>query len=341
MIDAVRSDASASAASPEAGETTLRSRQNGLLAGARILIGEASMDLTNAARASLIADGAAAVLVNRSVGAAAQALAGGRLNFAQIDAQLPGGDAVDLIRRVRFGELGDNPFLPMLLTTGAVQPALIDAALAAGVDDVLVKPFSVGAVAKRIRRLAVARKPFVAANGYIGPIRTTMDEAVAAAATFEPPNALSAAVTGGRTLRLSGTPEFQEAQQRLLLLRVEVRAREAAEAMGELLAAGPESETDETANARRQTMFRRMASGLRRMLADIPSGNLRAVVARLAALIEMAVGGAPDARRAGKLVVEIGEVVATVISNRQEGAFELPADIIEHMDRRFPALAAA
>lgn len=341
MIDAARSETlQAGAASPESGEAVRRARQNGLLAGARVLIGEASADLTTAARASLIADGAAAVAVHRSVETVAQALAGGRLSYAQIDAQLPGGDAVDLIRRVRFGELGDNPFLPMLLTTVAVQPALIDAALAAGVDDVLVKPFSVGAVAKRIRRLAVARKPFVAANGYIGPIRSTLDEA-AGVAVFEPPNALSAAAAGGRAAKLSGMPEFQEAQRRVTLLRVEVRVREAAQAMAALLRDEATQSTEAAARAGRQGMFRQMANGLRRMLADIPSGNLRAVVARLAALIEMAVGGAADARKAGKLVVEIAEAVAAVISNRQEAAFEFPADIIERMDRRFPALAAA
>lgn len=87
------------------------------------------------------------------------------------DATLPDGDVIGLIERVRTGDIGENPFVPIILMTWNADATLIKRAVDCGVDFILAAPISPKDVFKRIQNLVTERKPFVVTSDYIGPDR--------------------------------------------------------------------------------------------------------------------------------------------------------------------------
>jgi DNA-binding response OmpR family regulator len=77
----------------------------------------------------------------------------------------------DLIQSIRRGDLGQNPFMPILVTSWDGRGAPVSEYLNAGADDVLLRPFSANAIVERIYALAHNRKPFVVTTDYVGPDR--------------------------------------------------------------------------------------------------------------------------------------------------------------------------
>ncbi len=77
------------------------------------------------------------------------------------------------VKAIRNGQLGRDPFLPVMVV--ADSPNAEEAALLidSGVDGVLVRPLSVGKITDRLRRLTLHRQPFVVTSDYIGPDRRT------------------------------------------------------------------------------------------------------------------------------------------------------------------------
>ncbi len=87
------------------------------------------------------------------------------------DRDLPDGSVPDLIRAIRHGEIGDNPFSVIVTLTA---PALSDRVLGlvgAGADDVISRPVSPAKVIRRVTQMIAARKPFVVTSEYTGPDR--------------------------------------------------------------------------------------------------------------------------------------------------------------------------
>jgi len=322
-----RSDDASAAAAPVKGRA---------LSGAVILIGEPSADPGVAMRASYREDGATNVIWRRTMKGVEEAIDVGGIAVAQIDVGLPGGDVVDLARRVRFGEIGDNPFLPILITTASKEGRVVLAALLAGVDDVLCKPVSAASVTRRMHRIAFARKPFIAQSGYMGPVRAHMGRAFRDARQFVAPNALKAALTGQSLNVLAEAPEFVDARDRLTVLRFERCTRDIAAAGRGMLR---EPGSAEAEDASRQLL--KAAGLLRRLIDMIPEGNLRDTALRLAALTAVATGASAEVERATRLVVEIADAVSGIVEKREDDVFAFPTDIIQRIDARFPGLLDA
>lgn len=102
-----------------------------------------------------------------------------------------------LVRAIRSGEAGRNPFLTMILTCWARDGALLKRAIGSGADDVIIRPFSTAFAEERIRTLVKARKPFIVTSDYIGPDRR--NDAKRSASSARPilaPNTLQAAIEG-------------------------------------------------------------------------------------------------------------------------------------------------
>lgn len=77
----------------------------------------------------------------------------------------------DLVRTIRDGRVGRNPFVLIMLTAWRLEGDLVKSALNCGADDLVTRPFSVDTIASRIRVQAEGRKPFVVTGDYIGPDR--------------------------------------------------------------------------------------------------------------------------------------------------------------------------
>ncbi|MCR9128066.1 MAG: response regulator receiver protein [Alphaproteobacteria bacterium] len=76
-----------------------------------------------------------------------------------------------LVRAIRSGEMSNNPFCSILLTSWRRDTGLVREAVGCGADDVVIRPFSTSFAEERIRTLVKARKPFIVTSDYIGPDR--------------------------------------------------------------------------------------------------------------------------------------------------------------------------
>ena len=158
------------------------------LEGVRVLLGEAKDEPAGSARSILIFQGAREVTWRRNIPGMQEALEDSLYDLVLIDQQLPGGDALEFVRKLRRGEIGENPFVCLAVLRWQPGKAGVDAALQSGADDLIAKPIAAMAVATRMKLLCDRRKPYIAAKGYIGPIRAQMSMGLSSAEQFEPPN---------------------------------------------------------------------------------------------------------------------------------------------------------
>ncbi|MBL4721440.1 MAG: response regulator [Alphaproteobacteria bacterium] len=87
------------------------------------------------------------------------------------DFDLPGGDVCKMIQDIRTNELGPNPFVPIIMTTWNKDATTIRRVIDCGVDGLLLKPMSAGALMKHLEVILVDRKAFIVTSSYIGPDR--------------------------------------------------------------------------------------------------------------------------------------------------------------------------
>lgn len=106
------------------------------------------------------------------------------------DHALDEGAAIQTVKEIRSGDLGENPFVVMIMTTWANDPDSIRAAINCGVDDLIVAPYSTGQLLERIQKMITDRKPFIVTSDYIGPERRRDPSRKSDIPTFEPPNTL-------------------------------------------------------------------------------------------------------------------------------------------------------
>jgi DNA-binding response OmpR family regulator len=88
-----------------------------------------------------------------------------------LDADLEGEDPCGLVRAIRHGRLGRNPFVTVIMTTSIASGDRVRAIVESGADGLLVKPLSPAAVMERLAGLVRQRKPFIVTSAYIGPDR--------------------------------------------------------------------------------------------------------------------------------------------------------------------------
>lgn len=124
------------------------------------------------------------------------------LHVAQPDlvfmaAEMPGGDAIALTSELRHGQLGVNPYLPVILTVWEPPQSLVRRIIDAGADDLLVKPLSTRALLDRVEAVGLNRKPFVVTSDYIGPDRRRSDARGSSSIQhIHVPNPMRAKLTG-------------------------------------------------------------------------------------------------------------------------------------------------
>lgn len=316
---------------------SIRKRQKiahagGPLAGAVILLGTERRENADVVKAQLRRDGAAAVLCRRTVDDISAALMLGGIDLLQIDRELPGGDSIELARSVRFGEVGKNPFLPMILTTWRLDIEAINAALEAGADDIVGHPLSAAVISRRARRLASARKLYVAGNSYIGPERPTMSSDLADAPRFEAPNTLKALANGDALDLAANLQAVESARQRLFGFRIGAASESIGRGARTLLSGGHAGEAP--------AALGEGVAALAALAGVLPSGSLKDAAVRLAALGQVATKGDDTANRAAKLTVEIAEAICLILDADDADELVLPPDIIKRIDKRFPNLVA-
>lgn len=108
-----------------------------------------------------------------------------------------GGDEAELfrlVRAIRAGDVSNNPFAAILLTSWKRDTVVVRQAIGCGADDVIIRPFSTSFAEERIRVLVKARKPFIVTSDYIGPDRRRDPTRGDGAPPITAPNVLKAVV---------------------------------------------------------------------------------------------------------------------------------------------------
>ncbi len=108
-----------------------------------------------------------------------------------------GGDVARLTQRMRTGDVGVNPFVVTITTSWDHNSSTIRSLVNAGVDDLLLRPFSTNALRERINASVNGRKSFVVTGDYVGPDRRNdKNGRNGSADLFHPPNTLKASMEG-------------------------------------------------------------------------------------------------------------------------------------------------
>lgn len=125
------------------------------------------------------------------------------LVFVDIDAEADW--AFQTIRAIRNGDIGESTFVVTVALTRKPELEAVQAALAAGSDDMVVKPVTAQALRQRVLNQIDNRKEFIATDDYVGPDRRadtrelTGDDPAAIAV----PNSLRHAATGDESAALT------------------------------------------------------------------------------------------------------------------------------------------
>lgn len=100
------------------------------------------------------------------------------IDIAFVDLVMPRQSGIEWVRDARRSTLLANPTMPITLVSGHVDRHVLDAAVAAGVDDVLVKPLAPSTLYHHTIRLLRRPHRYVRGpNGYFGPdLRGTIAE---------------------------------------------------------------------------------------------------------------------------------------------------------------------
>ncbi len=99
-----------------------------------------------------------------------------------------------MVRAIRAGDLSNNPFATIILTSWKRDTSIVQNAIGCGADDVIIRPFSTSFAEDRIRTLIRGRKPFIVTGDYIGPDRRRDSARGGGAAPIEAPNLLRAVI---------------------------------------------------------------------------------------------------------------------------------------------------
>ncbi len=145
----------------------------------------------------------------------------------------------EIVREIRNGNLGENPFVIVIALTWHPEREVINLTLTAGTDDVVTKPVSASVLSERVGNLARNRREFVVTESYIGPERRSRPEARPGdLPTVKVPNTLREKSTGDKAA-MGDTESIQRAKREIKIQRVyRVAAQVTAKAaqLGERLA---------------------------------------------------------------------------------------------------------
>ena len=137
----------------------------------KIVLAEGSTLVRQGLRNALVTEGYRNVRAVTQLAVVRTILSAASPDLLIIDGHMPDGDTVALIRDIRNGAIGRNPFLPIILMTWEPDRGRVGRAVNSGVDLILVKPVAPADLLARIDGVAFDRKPFLARASFLGPDR--------------------------------------------------------------------------------------------------------------------------------------------------------------------------
>ncbi len=104
--------------------------------------------------------------------------------------------AETLVRRIRRAEMEADPFLAIFATQSSASEDTLKKEKLAGVDGVLLKPYSLDALYSRIASVASVERRFVNSKHYVGPDRREENREDTRSVVYGVPNRLELKMTG-------------------------------------------------------------------------------------------------------------------------------------------------
>lgn len=138
---------------------------------AKILVCEANGMIRQAIRIGLNNLGIRDIAEANNLVSAHKSLADGGYDAVVMNTEIEGHDTTFMVREVRLGKLGPDPFLVSILLQSAPDHSKLKQAVDCGTDDLLLIPFAPDQVSTRLDALRARRKPFVVTHDYLGPDR--------------------------------------------------------------------------------------------------------------------------------------------------------------------------
>ena len=111
-----------------------------------------------------------------------------------VGTSFPDGDVRQHIHAIRHNKIGNNPFMPIIVLLDQPTPEFVTSLMAAGPDDVVMKPVSTKGLLERLHMQIYNRKPYIVTESYVGPARKGDDTSRAIA----PPNPIRDKVETGK-----------------------------------------------------------------------------------------------------------------------------------------------
>jgi len=149
---------------------------DGPLAGARVLVVDDHAFSVSLIKEVLAAAGAEAILTATDGEQAVRLLRLFNPTVVLTDWKMPGMDGLTLAQTIRQAERTpdpriDDPQVPIVLLSGYASVAAVEQARLAGVNEVVVKPFSASTLVERLAAAMTRARTFVVTEAYIGPDR--------------------------------------------------------------------------------------------------------------------------------------------------------------------------
>lgn len=149
----------------------MKFNQAGNFEKSRALICESSGQLRQGIRIGLNNLGIRNLIETSTFVAAHQSCANEQFDLLVLNAAMDGTDASVLLREMRLGQMGKDPFVVAVLLLASPDEVQVRVAVDSGPDDLLLIPFAPDQLTTRLRFIAHRRKPFIVTHDYIGPDR--------------------------------------------------------------------------------------------------------------------------------------------------------------------------
>lgn len=168
------------------------------MARAKVLVCENNGMIRQAIRIGLNNLGIRDIAEANGLVAAHKSLAEGGYDAVVMNTELEGHDTTFMMREIRLGKLGPDPFLVSILLQSAPDHSKLKQAVDSGTDDLLLIPFAPDQVSTRLDALRTRRKQFVVTHDYLGPDRrkTNRPGGGSPVVTISPPNPLASRAAG-------------------------------------------------------------------------------------------------------------------------------------------------
>jgi DNA-binding response OmpR family regulator len=148
-----------------------------------------------------------------------RALEMGTADLCVVDVTAEEAEVCALIRDLRHGRLGANPFPVVMATSWRQSGDLVRRVIESGADDLILRPLSTGTLKARIEQQIEARKSFVVTSTYIGPDRRRSANRGEGEGLIDVPNSLRLKAKDGV---LAGLPAGELAEMRRQIERARI-----------------------------------------------------------------------------------------------------------------------